>query len=195
MHNSRVASHGPASATLKEGADSRLDGIQIGGIDRIVDGQIEYVVWRPPFGERVTAIRDAILGEVMHDYGDEVGIAAKGLSKSPPVEPGPPPLAETLVGATSGGVFYRGVLCDYRVVWPARDGTECARWLRLQVTGHNRYDINIHINGIQEIPIVNKVLGQTCAGFGLAQTCAEPVAMCKLSAMGLDLEADHSHST
>ena len=168
-----------------EHIDSRSDGVPIGAIDRYSDGGVEYVVWRPPFGDRLTKIRDAILEKVMIEFASDVRNAAVGLAKSPQREPGPPPPAEICPRVHGNGIFHDGKICSYRVVWPARDGTVRARWVRLDAMGSSsecwsrpvratsadsrastkasasplfpkKYSINIIINGIQEI--------QACAG-------------------------------
>ena len=137
-----------------EGRDKRSDGLPTGGFDRYNDGEgmSAYVVWRPPFGDRVSRICAAIIGEVLREYGQEVESAAAGLAKTPPVEPGPPPLADKIPGATAPGVFHVGQACDYRIVWPFRDGTERARWVTPKKKG---VIPDIVINGIQEIAVKN----------------------------------------
>ena len=160
--------------------DSRFDGVPIGAVDRYSDGGEEYVVWRPPFGDRVTKIRDAILNEVMIEFASDVRKAAVGLAKSPERDPGPPPPAEICPRFLTNGIFHDGAICSYRVVWPARDGTVRARWMRLDAMGSSsecfgrpvratsadprastkasasplfpkKYSIKLIINGIQEI--------------------------------------------
>ena len=142
-----------APAKGLEGRDERSDGVPTGGCDRYSDGDGMYVVWRPPFGDRVSFIAKFIAKEVLREYGQEVKSAAAGLAKTPPVEPGPPPLADKIPGATAPGVFHVGQACDYRIVWPFRDGTERARW----VTPKKKKGVipDIVINGIQEIVVKN----------------------------------------